>query len=217
MQRRNGTTHGAISIKLDARFRQARRAERHLPGTLEGLQNPGGIIFALLDIRLVKGIDRERCAGQCRGCLPFEEFGAQLHRGLQPNLQEGGAALFERAQDRLQHCLIVTFEQQSGGNTSTRQHIKRRRNTSGHRDNFPLLFAGALGNKLLDPVPQRHQLRRAEQDELVVPSSGGCTQQRAQLQSRIGVGFAPRTADGAHFDGTVQHGVDVHSPKRRGH
>ena len=146
---------------------------RATPGTFSGKravfielrQQPPGVVFRLLHVRLIEGVDAEQRAGDGGGKLPEIKFRAEIERRLQlvpDDRVSGGFQLLQLGFDRRirldmdvgeEAIMIVVFGHAQG--------------FAGNRQNAFALFAGALGDQLLNPQTHGRDRRGGDQRKLV--------------------------------------------------
>ena len=78
-----------VTIELQTFRFCHRRILRELAGGAKLLQQAMGVVLALLNIRLVKGIDAQKRPRGRRGHLPAEELLPQIERGGDSNPDDG--------------------------------------------------------------------------------------------------------------------------------
>ncbi len=138
-------------------------------------------VLRLLHVRLVERVDLEQAA--CRGGrhLPPEEFGAER---LDARHVDGHQRHARRAHP-VDRGLVDADAVEAHGDRDAIRAGRRAGRLTGNRHDPLAMLAGALGNQLFDPEPERLETRRQQQRQLVAPLARGRAEQRAERDARI--------------------------------
>ena len=213
LQRRDGAAHRAIGVELDARFHQARRAKRHLSGTLKDSR-----IRAVLSLlSWTSGSSKGSMAIEAPAKpwpFPFEEFGAQLQwRPSAESPRQARPAASVRAvwlPTRTGRHLRGTERR----DTAPRQHVERRATPPATgtipRSSLPVLSAMSCSIQ----SPSGVNAGVESKTSLSSPLRAAAPSKDPSCNAGLASARVQRTTGSTHFDGAVQDRANVDSPKR---
>ena len=184
-------------------------------GGLKHAEDPIGIVFTLLNIRLVEGMDAEDMSGHGCGKLPSKEFGSQVISIAQMELEDGMSRIAEFLDLSIESLVLITPETQIDEQAVV--PIGGRRENRFLRDGNQAcsLLPRTLGKQLFHPQAEGGEGRRCDDGDLVSPGFGKTPHDRTQVGPGIGVNGVPYRASISHVGGSIQQARNVGPKERR--
>ena len=206
----------SVAVQAQGAFDEGGRLLGQPAVFADAVEEPVGIVLALLHVRLVERVDAQDGAGGRRRELPPKEFPAQIEEVVHLDRHHRMPGLSETLDPSVERAVVLPdADMREQPVLAVDRRIPER--LVGHRQEAGAGLAGAFGHELLEPHPERGDGRGHQQGDLVPSPPGQFAHRGAERHTGVLLGGHVRRAGAHHAECAVEQAGHIHALERRRH